>query len=85
MPALASRITRTLLLTTSLAVAGVAAQAQEASTKQLAPGFTVRAPESRLVILPADMELFSISAGPTRRRRTSSPPWRAASNGLAAR
>jgi hypothetical protein len=63
MPALASRITRTLLLAASLAGATVAAQAQEASTKQLAPGFTVRAPESRLVILPADMELFSISAG----------------------
>ena len=50
MPALASRITRTLLLTTSLAVAGVAAQAQEASTKQLAPGFTVRAQRAQALV-----------------------------------
>jgi len=62
MPALASRTTRTLLIATVFAV-GPAVQAQEVSTKHLAPGFTIRAPESRLLILPADMELFSISAG----------------------
>jgi hypothetical protein len=61
MPAFASRITRPLLLATLLAAATV--QAQEATSKQLAPGFTARAADSRLVILPADMELFSMSAG----------------------
>lgn len=38
-------------------------QAQEANTKQLAPGFHARPAGSRLVIVPPDMELFSISAG----------------------
>jgi hypothetical protein len=62
MPAPVSRTARTLLIATLFAL-GPAVQAQDAATKQLAPGFTVRAPGSRLVILPADMELFSISAG----------------------
>jgi hypothetical protein len=61
MPALASRFTRWLLLATVLAAASV--QAQEAPSKNLAPGFTARTADSRLLILPADMELFSISAG----------------------
>jgi hypothetical protein len=61
MPAFASRITRPLLLAVLLAAGAV--QAQEASSKQLAPGFTARSADSRLVILPADMELFSMSAG----------------------
>ena len=55
-----SRIARFLLLAGLLAAASV--QAQEPS-RHLAPGFTARAAESRLVVLPADMELFSISAG----------------------
>lgn len=33
------------------------------TSKNLAPGFTQRAVDSRLVIIPVDMELFSISAG----------------------
>ena len=61
MPAFATRITRPLLLAMLLATAGV--QAQQATSKQLAPGFTARSADSRLVILPADMELFSMSAG----------------------
>jgi hypothetical protein len=40
-----------------------AAHAQEADTKHLAPGFHARAAGSKLLIVPADMELFSISAG----------------------
>jgi len=40
-----------------------AAHAQDAVSKQLAPGFTTRPAASRLLVLPADMELFSISAG----------------------
>jgi hypothetical protein len=61
MPASVSRITRPLLLATLLAAASV--QAQEAPSRQLAPGFTARTAESRLIILPADMELYSMSAG----------------------
>jgi hypothetical protein len=61
MPAFASRLTRSLLLAAVVAAASV--QAQEASSRHLAPGFTARPAASRLVVLPADMELFSISAG----------------------
>lgn len=39
-----------------------AAQAQDGAP-QLAPGFSVRPATSKLVVIPADMELFSISAG----------------------
>jgi hypothetical protein len=59
-PVFASRIARCLLL--AVLFAGPGAQAQEAS-RQLAPGFTTRAANSRLLVIPADMELFSISAG----------------------
>ncbi|MDB5897196.1 MAG: hypothetical protein JWP22_4162 [Ramlibacter sp.] len=62
MPASASRITRSLLLAAVL-VAAVSAHAQKAASTQLAPGFTTRPAASKLVIVPADMELFSISAG----------------------
>ena len=61
MPAFASRITRSLLLALLLAAATV--QAQEGPSRHLAPGFTARTADSRLLVLPADMELFSISAG----------------------
>lgn len=61
MPALLSRYTLPLLLAALLAAASV--QAQDAPSRHLAPGFTHRAAESRIVLLPADMELFSISAG----------------------
>jgi hypothetical protein len=40
-----------------------ALQAQESDPKHLAPGFHARPAGSKLVIVPADMELFSISAG----------------------
>ena len=40
-----------------------ALHAQELDIKHLAPGFHARPAGSRLVIAPADMELFSISAG----------------------
>jgi hypothetical protein len=61
-PASASRITRSLLLAAVL-VAAISAHAQKAASTQLAPGFTTRPAASKLVIVPADMELFSISAG----------------------
>src|SRR5690242_709900 len=60
MPPWLSRITRPLLVATLL-LAG-AAQADDAS-KHLAPGFSTRAAGSKLVVVPADMELYSISAG----------------------
>jgi hypothetical protein len=37
--------------------------AQQSDSKHLAPGFHARPAGSKLVIVPADMELFSISAG----------------------
>jgi len=45
-----------------LACFGGTAQAQTPS-RNLAPGFTTRAVSSKLVIVPADMELFSMSGG----------------------
>ena len=39
------------------------AQAQAQPSRNLAPGFTKRPAGSRLVIVPADMELFSMSGG----------------------
>lgn len=56
-----TRLTRPLLLAAVLAAASLQAQAAEA--QKLAPGFTVRAADSRLLVLPADMELYSMSAG----------------------
>lgn len=60
MPAFLSRLTRPLLL--AMLLAATAAQAEEAS-RHLAPGFTARPAGSKLVVIPADMELYSISAG----------------------
>lgn len=56
---------RTTLAGALLAVglATAAAQAQEPPSRQLAPGFKERPAGSQLLLLPADMELFSISAG----------------------
>lgn len=51
----------TLVLAAILFTAG--AGAQDADTRHLAPGFHTRTPGSALVIVPAEMELFSISAG----------------------
>jgi hypothetical protein len=45
-----------------LLVAAAAGHAEEPS-RHLAPGFTARAADSKLIVLPADMELYSISAG----------------------
>jgi hypothetical protein len=73
MPAFASSIARPLLLALLFAAAATCTHAQEAPaapamaseapSRHLAPGFTARPADSRLLILPADMELFSISAG----------------------
>jgi hypothetical protein len=43
--------------------AGPALAQDDAASRHLAPGFTARPAASKLVILPADMELYSISAG----------------------
>lgn len=61
MPVVVSRIARAGALACALALG--AAHAQPAPSKQLAPGFTSRPAASQLLVLPADMELFSISAG----------------------
>lgn len=49
------------VLLCALALLYVPAQAQQ--SKNLAPGFSQRPAASKLVIVPADMELFSIGAG----------------------
>jgi len=56
-----------MLLRSSVVLAAAlfaaALHAQESDIKHLAPGFHARPAGSKLVIVPADMELFSISAG----------------------
>ena len=65
---------RTAITAAMLAAACLAAPAQaqtqpaapteaRAPSRHLAPGFTTRAAASKLVIVPVDMELFSLSAG----------------------
>jgi hypothetical protein len=49
-------------LLVAVSMAGTVAQAQTPS-RNLAPGFSARPVGSRLVIVPADMELFSLSGG----------------------
>ena len=68
MPNTFSSITRHAALALCV-VAAAAAQAQDAPSRHLAPGFTHRAAPSRLLVVPADMELFSISAGGVREPR----------------
>lgn len=53
---------RRVLALAALAVAAASHAAGPAS-RHLAPGFEARAAQSRLVVLPMDLELFSISAG----------------------
>ncbi|TWO71947.1 hypothetical protein FN976_08135 [Caenimonas sedimenti] len=53
----------TFLLLAAVLAAGPAHAQDTAESRQLAPGFTTRPAATRLVVLPADMELFSISAG----------------------
>lgn len=60
MPTSRFRFVRPAVL--ALLLAAGAAQAQD-SARQFAPGFTTRPAASKLVVIPADMELFSISAG----------------------
>jgi hypothetical protein len=55
-------MSRSSLFLAAVLFAGVA-QAQEWDSKYLAPGFQARPAGSKLLIVPADMELFSISAG----------------------
>ncbi len=61
MPTFLSRGSMALLLALLLAAASV--RAEEEPPAHLAPGFTTRTAGSRLVVLPADIELFSMSAG----------------------
>lgn len=60
MPRSLAIVTRSLAL--ALVLAAACAQAASPS-RHLAPGFTARPADSRLLVLPADMELYSISAG----------------------
>lgn len=53
-------VRKTLLAFILAAVVSINVQAQ---ARNLAPGFTHRPSASKLVVVPADMELFSISAG----------------------
>jgi hypothetical protein len=61
MTAFLSRRARPALL--ALLLAAGAAQAQDAPGAKLAPGFSSLPAASRLVVVPPDMELYSISAG----------------------
>lgn len=61
MPALPSRIATPLVLAALLSAG--AAPAQEAAPRHLAPGFSARPAASSLLVLPPDIELYSISAG----------------------
>jgi hypothetical protein len=63
MPETLQRAARAFALAALLAAASAAVPAQEAGSRHLAPGFTTRPAASKLVVMPADMELFSISAG----------------------
>jgi len=76
MPIHALRTPRFWLLALAFAAVSVQAQVPEAAgpsasaaadrkepSRHLAPGFSKRMADSRLLVLPADMELFSISAG----------------------
>ena len=56
-------LARTRALALALLFAAGAAQAQETPSRTLAPGFSARPAASKLVVVPADMELFSVSAG----------------------
>ncbi len=46
-----------------LALLGLVMQAHAQDSKNLAPGFSTRPAASKLVVVPADLELFSISGG----------------------
>lgn len=50
-------------LLVAAALAAGAAYAEPPASRQLAPGFTARPAASRVLVLPPDMELFSISMG----------------------
>ncbi len=56
-------ITRAWLRVTCVLALLLTAQAFAQSSKNLAPGFTKRSADSKLVIVPVDVELFSLSAG----------------------
>jgi len=62
----AHRALAVIALATATAVqtqSGASAAAPVTASKNLAPGFTARPAASRLVIVPVDIELFSISGG----------------------
>lgn len=56
-------VSQALLHATCLLAVLCGAQAQAQSSKNLAPGFSSRPVASKLVIVPVDVELFSLSAG----------------------
>jgi hypothetical protein len=52
-----------VLLALGLSLQAGTAAAQTTGSKNLAPGFTILPKDAKVVILPADVELFSLSAG----------------------
>jgi hypothetical protein len=56
-----SRIAARIAL--AIVLAAGAAQAAETPSRELAPGFTSRPAGARILVMPPDLELFSISAG----------------------
>lgn len=50
-------------LAAAMLVVALAATEAHAQSRNLAPGFTTRPATSRVVVVPADMELYSLSAG----------------------
>src|SRR5437773_249457 len=69
------------------ALALLAASVQAQQSKNLAPGFSQRSAASKLVVVPADLELFSIGAGgvPEPRADWTLAAQRNVKSGLAAR
>lgn len=63
MPTPIRSTTRHLAFALMLLAGGAQAADTSETSRHLAPGFTARPAASKLLVLPADMELFSISAG----------------------
>jgi hypothetical protein len=58
-----ARALATVACALGMACAAASALAQAAGSKHLAPGFTEIAKDAKVVIMPVDVELFSLSAG----------------------
>ena len=78
--ALFGRTLRVLALVTTVlcSTAQIGAVMAQTPSRQLAPGFTKLAKEARVVVMPVDVELFSLSAGGVAEPRAD---WTAAAHG----